>query len=445
MSDVDDESVGKATSLVKSPSDDDQVIRVVFDGNDGKPTFFVTEKARKSMSSSMDAMANQPTIFFKMDFIMQAVADAIEKDKVEISFPHTPEQVQAFDWDNVIIGRKDTYMAQIKPDKDVFTKVHAVHIAVKDEKDKQAKKMGLPKSGVQAWSTYYQRWREWRELCAVYRSMYPDETKEMVYDRIKGRCKLLSSLDKIYTDAVAIDMKRHLDKLKREDRSARVAGKIEVEIEKTEADKEAATAQEATAESNLEQLQQELTALSTAQYAGSKKEKAKARRDDKKEKNNQIKAAKKAKAKASKTAKEKEKQAKSLKRQAEEIAEAAAVKDTPKKPKYRRNDISMLDVDPVPSKRVELDGDNWKPPIRNKGKKGPVAYNRPGNKWAEESRRKVLLLFALARALASDGVMQPPMTFHTLMEFIEPNCAYQFNFDGRVFIYLVALIVNQKV
>jgi len=110
------------------------------------------------MSCSMDAMANQPTIFYKMDFIMQAVADGIDEDKIEISFLQTLKTLQEFDWNDVIIGRKDTYFKQTQPKAEAFAKVRAIHTAVKVEKDKEARAMGLPMSGVQAWSTYYQRW-----------------------------------------------------------------------------------------------------------------------------------------------------------------------------------------------------------------------------------------------------------------------------------------------
>ena len=441
MSDGEETDPGRATSLVQDPSDDDQVIRIDYDG--GKQSFFVTQKAKKSMSCSMDAMANQPTIFYKMDFIMQAVADAIDEDKIEISFPQTLETLQEFDWNDVIIGRKDTYFKQTQPEAEAFAKVRAVHAAVKAEKDAEARAMGLPKSGVQAWSTYYQRWREWRELCAVYRSLYPNETKEMVYDRIKGQCKGLSSLDKIYTGVVSLEVKRHLDRLKREDRKRRAVEKVEAELEKTEEDQGKAAAKIQEAKARQATLQQEMKNIKTAKYQGNKQSKAKAKKEDQKAKSQEIKDAKAAAAKASKLAKEKEKKVNTLKRQAQETEEAAT-KEPLKKPKFKRNDISMLDMDPVPSKRVELDGDGWKPPMRNKDKKGPVAYHKPGTKWAAESKEKLNLLFAMARAATADGVMQPSMTFQTFIAFVTPNCSYTFDFNGRVFIYLVALILNQK-
>jgi len=98
----DDDDAGESTNLLPIPANDNQVSHIEF--GEGEPTFFVTQKAKMSMSSSRDVMANQPTIFHKMDFIMQAVADAVDEDKTEPSFSHTAKQLQRFDWNDVSIG-----------------------------------------------------------------------------------------------------------------------------------------------------------------------------------------------------------------------------------------------------------------------------------------------------------------------------------------------------
>jgi len=136
MSDANDED-GKATSLLQAPADDDQVIRVDYK-EEGKASLYVTQKAKISMSYSMDAMANQPTIFYKMDYVMQAVADACDKDKLEMSFPQTPELLGDFNWDTVLIGRTETHFSGTTPEKEICKQVRAVHKAVKDEKDEEA-------------------------------------------------------------------------------------------------------------------------------------------------------------------------------------------------------------------------------------------------------------------------------------------------------------------
>ena len=158
-----------------------------------------------------------------------------------------------------------------------------------------------------------------------------------------------------------------------------------------------------------------------------------------------AKAAKKRK-EAAEEAKKLAKELKALQKQKEEIDELETEDETEiKKPKYKRNDISMLDLAVIPSKKVELDGDAWKPPMRTKdGKKGTVAYDPPGAKWKEDSSRKLYLLFAMSRELKAQGLVPPPMTFATLMEFIEGRGGYTLEFSGRVFIYLIALILNQK-
>jgi len=228
----DDDDAGESTNLLPIPANDDQVSHIEF--GEGKPTFFVTQKAKMLMSSSMDAMANQPTIFHKMDFIMQAVADAVDEDKTETSFSHAAEQLQGFNWNDVTIGRQETHLTQVQPEADVFKKVKAIHKLVKPETCEEARVMGLPKSGVQAWSTCQQRWGEWRELCAVCRSMSPEEDKQMVFNRIKGQCKLVGSLETICSGPVKLEMKKHMDKLKREDQKHRAAEKVEAELERTE-------------------------------------------------------------------------------------------------------------------------------------------------------------------------------------------------------------------
>lgn len=332
MSDADDED-GKATSLLQAPADDAQVIRVDYK-EEGKASLYVTQKAKISMSYSMDAMANQPTIFYKMDYVMQAVADACDKDKLEMSFPQTPELLGDFNWDTVLIGRTETHFSGTTPEKEICKQVRAVHKAVKDEKDEEARARGLPKSGVQAWTTYAQRWREWRDLCAVYRSMYPDETKQMVCDQIKSQCKMLTSIDKIYTDAVAIEVKKHIDKMKRDDRKRIASEKLQAELDKTEADKVKAATQREQADAEAKRLKQEKEALKMVPRQGNKKQKARARKLEEKEKNDQIKAAKQAKTKADKVAKDKEKQANAIKRQQRAFEDLASA-PSPKKPKFR--------------------------------------------------------------------------------------------------------------
>ena len=86
-----------------------------------------------------------------------------------------------------------------------------------------------------------------------------------------------------------------------------------------------------------------------------------------KDKDAQLKAAKEMKARADRLAKEKEMQVNAIKRTTQEIQDDVEL-ELVKKPKFVRNDISMLDLEPTPSKGVELDGDDWMPPVRGKEK-----------------------------------------------------------------------------
>jgi len=443
MSDNDDDSVEVGLeSLLPVVRPEEEAIRVKI----GAETFVITQKAKQSMAYSVDAMANQPTIFYKMDFIIQAVADTLNIDKLTLSFPHTKEELEAVDWDDVIPGYPDTYLKGADPPKSQWRRVKACHTVVKEERDASARVAGLPKSGVQAWSTYTQRWREWRHLCAAYQSMYPDETLQMVYDRIKGETKMMTSLDKIYSQAVSVAMKKHIDKLKRGDRKRQEAEAVMEATEKSKQDKEKAEAEAAKQAAEEERLQQQkLTIKSTVFSKNRKQNTAQKKQALEQQKCDAIKAAKKRK-EAAEEAKALAKELKALQKQKEEIDELETEDETEiKKPKFKRNDISMLDLDVIPSKKVELDGVAWKPPMRTQGgKKGTVAYDPPGGSWKEDSSRKLYLLFAMSRELKAQGLIPPPMTFATLMEFIEGRCGYTLEFSGRVFIYLIALILNQK-
>ena len=151
----DDETVLEATveSLVTAPDPNEIAARVTL----GCESIDVTRKAKESMSTALDAMANQPTVFFKCEFAVRAVTEILGVDMLEYSMPQTSETLAAFDWEAVVAGRIDTYPQGESPTDTQFSKVRSVHTLVKEEKDAQAQAMGLPKSGVQSYCTYKQR------------------------------------------------------------------------------------------------------------------------------------------------------------------------------------------------------------------------------------------------------------------------------------------------
>ena len=194
MSEDDATSVeAEVTVLEEAPNPDE----IVLDVSLGGEILHVTRAAKASMGSALDAVANQPTVYFRCRFAVGAVTDILSVDMNEYSMPQTEEDLKAFDWDSLVPGRKDTYPQGTPPTDNDFAKVKAVHGIVREEKDKEARVRGLPKSGVQSYCTYKQRWKQWRDICAVYRHMEPIMELPTVAALIMGRLKLCNSLTAI--------------------------------------------------------------------------------------------------------------------------------------------------------------------------------------------------------------------------------------------------------
>jgi len=103
--------------------------------------------------------------------------------------------------------------------------------------------------------------------------------------------------------------------------------------------------------------------------------------------------------------------------------------------------VNRLVADLTPRTRASLDGSGWAPPTRSEG--AVVVYEKPGALWAAAARRKLVLLTSLRNQLKNAGLCGQPMTFVTLMAFVQPDES-DLDFDSRVFLYLVALMLNQK-
>ena len=173
------------------------------------------ERAKESMGSALDAVASQPTVFFRCHCAVKAVTDVLGVDMLEYSMPQTQEELDEFDWDNLTPGRKETYPTVSQPSEEDFEKVRSAHQFVKKEKDTQARAMGLPKSGVQSYCTYKQRWKQWQDLCAVYRHINQAVDLSLVQTIMAGRLKLCNSLNAI-DDVVQEDLVKYINKCKRE-------------------------------------------------------------------------------------------------------------------------------------------------------------------------------------------------------------------------------------
>ena len=114
-----------------------------------------------------------------------------------------------------------------------------------------------------------------------------------------------------------------------------------------------------------------------------------------------------------------------------------------KKKKAKRKDLSLLDDEPSPCHLVSIKGDAWKPPMRVGGR-GQTRYDKPGSRWEEASKNKVRLLNTLTGYLRNEGVLDELISFQGVMEFIGADCrGEELDFNERVYIHLVALIIEQ--
>ena len=87
---------------------------------------------------------------------------------------------------------------------------------------------------------------------------------------------------------------------------------------------------------------------------------------------------------------------------------------------------------------MERDGPQWKPPEYTAKK----IYNEPGANWRKESCCKIRLLGRLNDCLKEDGLVDQPMSFQNLINFL--NLDNTIPFDDRVFIYLIGLVLHTR-
>jgi hypothetical protein len=124
-------------------------------------------------------------------------------------------------------------------------------------------------------------------------------------------------------------------------------------------------------------------------------------------------------------------------------AEAEAEREASKKKKSKRTDTSLL-ISETPRNKAETDP-AWAPPRRLDTH--ALQYSAPGKKWKDESIRKLQLLTTLRHQLIVNGILGEAMTFSRFIEFIEPEANVDraaWDFDQRVFLFLVGLMLNQK-
>ena len=440
MSESDDETHLETTvnKLVDEPNPEENVLEIQM----GSTTVTVTRKAKQSMSSALSAMANQPTVFFRCMFAVTAVCEILDVDMLSYVMPQTIEELRAFDWDRVVPGVKETYPQGTQPSDLEFEKVRTVHQVVKAEKDAEARAVGLPKSGVQSYITYKQRWKQLRDIAAVYRHICPVYTLSTTMDQMKAELKLCTSMQAI-EDVLKDTIKKHLAKRKREERKRQEQLRITHELAEI-VKKQEETKQE------VEQKQQELERVAEEKEQATEHLQGLRTRNQRKEATqtllNGIVEREKEAAEVIQAAKEAEVQLRQKRKQAQDKLIAISqpeIQHQPKKKKTKRKEVSLLDDEPSPPQIVSIKGEAWKPPMRVGGG-GPTRYETPGSRWEEANKTKVRLLNTLTTYLRNEGILDELISFRGVMEFIGADCrGEELDFNERVYIHLVALIIEQ--
>jgi len=168
----------------------------------------------------------------------------------------------------------------------------------------------------------------------------------------------------------------------------------------TEAQKQEAAAKRA---------KQEIAALKHTNFQGTKRQAALARKAACTQLQHAAKVAnasiKENKIKEKALAKE-EKQLAKLKEVIQDKPTAEEEQKDPPKKKLNRNDTDLLDIAINPRKKVELEGDGWKPPT-HKEDTTSVDFDPPAAKWKANSLEKLNLLLSIGRDLQADGLMAP--------------------------------------
>ena len=252
--------------LVDKPDESETIINIAYDG--GQKTLALTRKAKQSMCASLDASSNQPTAFFRWRYVGQAVSDILGIDFLEFCFSYLPEDIN---WDTIVPGQKDTYPKAQTPSEDTFKIVRTVHLLVQEEKDEEAKANGLPKSGVQSYITYKQKWKYWRDLCVLFLAMNQGMAHQTILDLMTGLLKLCNSMDAL-DDVVKVEVKKFKDKLKRQERKR--AAKVAIEAQLSEAKQKEEEVEQSVQEavSQHEKVIEKRRQLENMDYSGKRKQ-----------------------------------------------------------------------------------------------------------------------------------------------------------------------------
>jgi hypothetical protein len=419
-----------AETLVEEPLADQHVIRIVH----GSESVLVTRDAMDAMGDALDSMASQPGPFFKSKYAVIAVTKILNRDLLAYAMPQTEADLTAFDWEGVVPGRYDTYPKAPQPAQSDFDLVHAVHSEVKKGKDARAQAVGLVKSGVQAYNTYKQKWKYFRDFMAVYRHLHAGESLPFVDNMATFRLKLCKSQEAMEA-AMTQDVRKFLlkrrTKILAAEKVARIAAEESQAAEKAEL-----------LRAEVARLAEERGRLEAMKIGNPDREARAEKRKSMLKQQKAVEEAQKKAKEANEERKEKAKQKRNAERQRNEVE--ADDEEEPSKKKTRRNDVARLD-EVTPRQKAANLGNAWSPPSRSDSH--VVLYAKPGSKWENASVKKLHLLSSLRHHLKAVNLLAQPMGFGTLMEFIEPEASSDtesLTFDQRVFLYLMALVLKQK-
>ena len=428
-----------AQLVAEEPDENETILEIEYGG--GTKTLAVTRKAKKSMAASVDASANQPTLFFRWRYVGQAIADILKRTLVDFSFAEQPNNI---DWDAVLPGHKDAYPKAATPDEDTFGIVQTVHILVKKEKDADARAIGLPKSGVQSYITYKQKWKSWRDVCYLFHAMNKEMAPETILDLIQGLLKLCASKEAI-DEVICCEVKRYKERLKREARKRAAAEVIDTALDKLVRDEERADRAVEIAMEFHGQALEKRREFQVKEYEGSRTQRKTARAAALKAVEEEETIAFEDLEKAQQEQQVLSERKRELEQQKQQASLPLPAEPRPtRRKKAKRTNIALLNEKPTPREKVNQEGDGWKPPMKVGSR---AKYDDPGNKWRAESETKVQLLVSLAHHLQTEGKIQQPMTFIQVMEFIGADQRERddeaFDFSAKVFAYIVALTLGQ--
>jgi hypothetical protein len=282
------------------------------------------------------------------------------------------------------VEQKRTQCVKIQPSAEEFAKVRALHQEVKQEKDKEARDRGFPKSSVQAYSTLQQKWKHWTFWTAVYKEMNPEMSLQTLFDLMKYELKQCASVSAV-EDVLKNSIMRHIAKLKREARKL-------WEQESVSAELEALHEEEKKAEDNLQLVQaaeadvvEEKRELES-QYnstRGQQRAQEGLEMDAILEKEKSIVEEKKAALKTKKELDEKKQALSKRKKIIERILPTDKLNKKTNKlvKRAKHNDPLLLNEAPTPQKVAEMDGVDMKPPTCLECGK----FEDPGPQWHQEN------------------------------------------------------------